>query len=73
MSNKYTRVKKGSSYWIRVETIGGRRFHVMRHKTEKFFHSAVEILKELEREERLRAFNVGNLKKLDEIGYFETK
>lgn len=44
----------------------------MKHTTENFFNSAVETLQELEQEEGMRAFNVGNLKKLDEIGYFDS-
>ncbi|MGV8131533.1 MAG: hypothetical protein ACP5N7_05540 [Candidatus Pacearchaeota archaeon] len=43
----------------------------MRHTTEKFFNQAVEVLKELEREEGLRVFNVKNLKTLNELNYFD--
>lgn len=46
-------------------------FYRMKHRTEKFYKTAVETLIELEKEERLRVFNVKNLKTLDEIGYFD--
>lgn len=70
-SNTYKRVKKGASFYVKVITPTGRVFYCMRHTTEKYFNSAVEVLKELEYEEGLRAFNVNNLKRLSEDGYFE--
>ena len=70
-ANVYKRVKRNSVYYVRVITASGRIFHCMRHTTEKFFNQAVEVLKELEREEGLRVFNVKNLKTLNELNYFD--